>query len=300
VAAALTSGYREKPQWENQEFVRVANRHIGISPEKTNERLNNRFPKNLAEEQGVEPTVLTHRSEFLRLLASTSGAPPLNGHGSRIRTGVSEVKARRPGPLDDAAIYGAGGESALQTFTPHLHFKNLSLLFFPWKSLYWRSNGHGPSRQMFLRNCERKHVLTRTPFHREGTSFGPVVINKIEKCYSGEACTTSALRSISLERIRPGVLSPHRLNTNRMGGLVPEQKYEGFLIFSKHFRATIINRDASVVGNRDFRRGSPYKISSENLKRHRLKSFLRWPKSQIPLAKIDGRAPCYVPMEMYH
>src|SRR6185437_13980586 len=101
-----------------------ANRLIGISLEKTNEKIHNSTLKSLAEGWGVEPTVRIHRWGFCRPLANLSITLPLNGHGSRIRTGVSQFRAGRPRPLDDAAIYGAGGEVVSETFAPHLRFNS--------------------------------------------------------------------------------------------------------------------------------------------------------------------------------
>jgi hypothetical protein len=130
VGVVPTSGYPVRAPWESRTFVQNARVPIGTSRANINSRRGNSdLSKGLAERQGVEPTVLTHRSEFLRPLATTSDVSPLNGHGNGSRTRVSGVGFRRPGPLDDAVVYDAGGEYVSKRLAPHSAFQQS--LFLP-------------------------------------------------------------------------------------------------------------------------------------------------------------------------
>jgi len=78
---ALTSGCLDTVPLTNRVFAPNANRRIGINLEKINEKRHNSFLKSLAEEWGIEPTVIAHRWGFLRPLAHLGITLPLNGRG---------------------------------------------------------------------------------------------------------------------------------------------------------------------------------------------------------------------------
>jgi hypothetical protein len=105
VHAVPINGFPEKELLENRKSAPNAKVRTGISRVSIKSRSSLDLLKGLAEGQGVEPTVCKHRSEFCRLLAARSNAPPLNGHGSRSRTSLSEVQARRPGPLEHFSYF---------------------------------------------------------------------------------------------------------------------------------------------------------------------------------------------------
>src|SRR5208282_2649634 len=78
VIAVPTSGSRERVPFANRKSVHRASRRTGTGRANINSKRDN----GLAEGQGVEPTVLTHRSEFCRLLAATSIALPFIDAGN--------------------------------------------------------------------------------------------------------------------------------------------------------------------------------------------------------------------------
>lgn len=270
VIVAATSGYPEKAPWANRRSVLVARIRTGTSRANTSaKRYNPDLSKGLAEGQGVEPTVLTHRSEFWRLLAASSDAPPLNGHGSRIRTGVSEEQARRPGPLDDTVIGGAGGEGALQTFIPHLHCKNLLfLLFSPFFPSRCQQTFQTFPRKVLLWNSESEHIFGCNPFNRKRPRLSPVVVDVGEKSNRRKSSTASSLRTVSLEVICSVIFLFHSLNTNPISCFVPKQNYKAIMVLGQPVRSAVVDGDTTVICNRHLRRGSPDKIASKDLKWH--------------------------------
>ena len=270
VIAAPMSGYPEKPRMGSLEFAPNANRHIGIGPERTRERICRQPHKtSLAEREGFEPP-----TRGLATSASDSQSDPLPG------SGIS--------PLNDLSSFATteinhvGGEGASQTFAPHLRSLRLLFLLFRFISSNWRSNRFGYPCQKFLRDRERKHIFSCIPSYRKRPSFRPIVVYEIEKRDSGEACTAPTFRTVGFKRICPVIFFLHRLNTNRMRGFVPPQKYKRFLVLSEDSRTTVINGEATIVGDRNFRSATSYKISGKDLKRHKANSF---PQAQ----RIDDR-----------
>src|SRR6266849_5316578 len=131
VIAVRTNGYPEKALGVNRESAPRVSRRTGTRLESTSaRRYNSDLSKGLAESEGIEPphAVSAAWPGIKNPAHYRSGNSPLNGHGNRSRTGLSEVQARRPAARRYRGL-GAGGEGASQTFDSPLALQNDSVRF---------------------------------------------------------------------------------------------------------------------------------------------------------------------------
>jgi len=175
-----------------------------------------------------------------------------------------------------------------------LHFQKSLTSPFRFRSHYrsWWWEKFSP--QVFFRNCESQHISVCIPSYWKRTSPRPIVIDEIEKCYSGETSTAPSLRSISFKRIGTMVFLLDRLNTNRVGSLVPQQQYERFLVLTQHFRAAVVDRKTPIVGNSNFRCSGSHEVSGKDLKWH--SSPLR---KRLSVQRTKGKSFLLPPTPLY-
>lgn len=256
VRAVHTSGYRARVQWESLKFAPSVSLLTGTSRVHINSKRGHDLSKGLTEQGGGERGIRTLGS-LLRLADSSrslvlqtsalshSAISPLNGHGNGSRTRVSGVGFRRPGPLDDAVVYGAGGKGVSKRLTSHPHCNNRLFLPFclnlPSRTLWMAS-------QVLRQDTEYKHIASCIPFRRERSGLRPIIFNEIQESDSTEARAAFAFRPISFERIGCIIFLFGSPNANPVRGFIPEQIYKTSIGFGQEFSGTTIQADSTECG----------------------------------------------------